>query len=413
MIAINKRTNIAFICSFTPRNCGIATFTSDLIDNVRLAAGSDFEPTVIAMQPENPLKYQKPVKLSIRKNIKQDYIRAAQYINSSDIDLLSIQHEFGLFGGNAGDYLNILLKRVKKPIITTLHTILENPAPEYYKSLIELCKASQQIIVMNTRGIKMLHNIYGVSETRIKLIPHGIPDLPLSDGNHSKRRLGLNGRKTILTFGLLSRNKGIEVMIRALPETIKTDPSVLYIVLGTTHPEVLRCEGLSYKNKLEKMVDELGLLRNVIFHDRFVPDSELFTYLMAADIYVTPYLHEGQLTSGTLAFAVGAGKAVVSTPFWAAQELLAQDRGKIVGFGDSQALAKAIIEILQNDLLFTKMRNRAYKYGRTMIWPRIGHHYWKLFQAALAHMPATLRLKRALQKQKILSYNRDNIYQSA
>ncbi|MFC1677486.1 glycosyltransferase family 4 protein [Planctomycetota bacterium] len=413
MIAINKRTNIAFICSFIPRNCGIATFSSDLISNVRLAAGSDFEPTVIAMQPEVPLKYQKPVKLSIRKNIKLDYIRAAQYINSSDIDLVSIQHEFGLFGGSAGDYLNILLKRVKKPIITTLHTILENPASEYYKSLVELCKASQQIIVMNTRGIKILRNVYGVSETRIKLIPHGIPDIPFSDGNHSKRRLGLNGRKTILTFGLLSRNKGIEVMIRALPKIIKTDPTILYVVLGTTHPEVLRSEGPSYKNKLKKLVDQLNLQKNVLFRDRFVEDSELFRFLTAADIYVTPYLHEEQLTSGTLAFAVGAGKAVVSTPYWAAQELLANDRGRLVGFGDSQALAKSIIEIIQNDLLFTKMRSRAYKYGRTMTWPRIGHHYWKLFQAGLAKIPATLRLKSALQNQKTILYNTDNIYQSA
>ena len=391
MIAFCKRKKIAFISSYLPRQCGIATFTSDLINNMKLAGGEEFEPHVFAMQSGTCLEYDKTVKLNIRKNIKYDYIFAAERINSIDADLVCVQHEFGLFGGDGGSYLGLLLKRLHKPVITTLHTILEEPQKAYSDSLTDVCEASDKVIVMNKRGIRILRQIYGVAEEKIELIPHGIPDLPFADSNHYKHKLGMLGRKTILTFGLLSRNKGIEVMLSSLPTIVKADPSILYIVLGATHPEVLRHEGQDYKYELERMILDLGLQKNVVFYNSFVSDEELFQFLCAADVYVTPYLHREQLTSGTLAFAVGAGKAVVSTPYWAAEELLAHGRGKLVRFGDSKHLARSILEILSDDSLFLRIRKRAYEYGRSMIWPKVGQTYWDLFEARSPSIPVLLR----------------------
>jgi glycosyltransferase involved in cell wall biosynthesis len=414
MIALNiKKKKIAFITSYLPRKCGIATFTSDLINNMKLAAGKEFEPQVFAMQSTNELKYNKPVKLGIRKNVKYDYLSAADYINSSDIDTVSVQHEFGLFGGQGGSYLSILLKKLNKPVITTLHTILENPSAEYFDSLTDVCEASNKVIVMNKRGIRMLRDIYGVSEQKIKLIPHGIPDLPLTHNGYYKHQLGMAGRRTILTFGLLNKNKGIEVMLKALPTIVKADPSVLYIILGATHPEVLRQEGQSYKSNLDKIVKELGLQRNVVFHNRFVNDEELFQFLGAADIYVTPYLHREQLTSGTLAFAVGTGKAVVSTPYWAAQELLSQGRGKLVRFGDSEHIAQSIVEIFSNNSLFHNMKKAAYEYGRSMTWPKIGAAYWNLFNSRVASIPILSKSSVSSPDWKTEIYRHQLIYKSA
>jgi glycosyltransferase involved in cell wall biosynthesis len=396
----------AFISSYSPRKCGIAAFTSDLIKNMKLAGGEEFEPHVFAMQSETCLEYDETVKLKIRKDVKSDYISAAEYINLSDIDFVSVQHEFGLFGGDGGSYLGLLLRRLHKPVITTLHTVLEQPPTEYFDSLTDVCKASNKVIVMNKRGIKILRQIYDVAEEKIELIPHGIPDLPFSESNYYKSKLGMLGRKTILTFGLLSRNKGIEVMLRALPTIVKADPSILYIVLGVTHPEVLCCEGQEYKFQLERMVLDLGLQRNVVFYNRFVDDEELFQFLGAADVYVTPYLHKEQLTSGTLAFAVGAGKAVISTPYWAAQELLAQGRGKLVRFSDSKQITRSIVEILSNDSLSLSMRKRAYEYGRAMTWPKVGQTYWNLFRTCLPPISIPLRPTVRSTDWKTLTYNR-------
>jgi glycosyltransferase involved in cell wall biosynthesis len=308
------------------------------------------------MRSDNNLKYDDPVKFEIRQNVKSDYICAADYVNFSNVDLVSVQHEFGLFGGEAGSYLSLLLDRLNAPAITTLHTILDDPSPHYYESLVEVSNSSYKVITMNERGLGMLRDTYGVSDKKVELIPHGIPDLPFVDSSYYKHKFGVEGRKTILTFGLLGRNKGIEVMLKAMPAIIKADPSVLYIVLGMTHPVVLKHEGESYRFGLQRMIKELGLQEHVIFHNRFVNDEELHNFLCAADIYVTPYLNKEQLTSGTLSFAVGAGKAVVSTPYWAAEELLADGRGRLVSFGDSTLLADAIMEILRNDSLFYSLR---------------------------------------------------------
>jgi glycosyltransferase involved in cell wall biosynthesis len=395
-MAKSAAKKVVFISSFPPRKCGIATFTSDLITSTAAAAKGDFEPLVVALQSGDH-KYADPVKFEIRENVKSDYICAADYINFSHVDVVSVQHEFGLFGGVAGAYLSLLLDRLKAPIITTFHTILDEPDPAHYKSLVDVCQASYRVVTMNERGVEMLRDIYGIPARKIRLIPHGIPDLPFVDSNYYKHKFGLEDRRTILTFGLLNKNKGIEMMLEALPQIVAVEPSVIYIVLGMTHPNILKHEGESYRFSLQRRVKELGLQDHVIFHNRFVNDNELHNFLCAADIYVTPYVSEKQLTSGTLSFAVGTGKAVVSTPYWAATELLADGRGKLVPFGDSGRIAAAITDILQDDSQYYSLRRRAYEYGRSRTWPRVGQTYWKLFSArrSVVRVAAKSRLSAA------------------
>jgi len=390
-MAKGSTKRVAFISSFLPRKCGIATFTSDLVENVTSAAKGQFQPLVVAMRSDNELKYSDPVKFEIRQNVKSDYICAADYVNFSNVDLVCVQHEFGLFGGEGGSYLSLLLNRLKAPVITTLHTVLAEPSSEYYKSLVDVCNASYRVITMNERGVTMLGDIYGLSGKKVQLIAHGIPDLPFVDSNYYKHKFGMEGRRTILTFGLLNKNKGIEVMLRAMPTIVEAEPAVLYMVLGMTHPSVQKQDGESYRFSLQRMVKELGLQEHVIFHNRFVTDEELNNFLCAADIYATPYLNKEQLTSGTLSFAVGAGKAVVATPYWAAMELLSEGRGKLVEFGDAKQMGEVIVEILRNDSLFYSMRRRAYDYGRSRTWPKIGQAYWKLFN--LKRLPVLVAAK--------------------
>ena len=265
---------VVFISSFPPRKCGIATFTSDLIKNTAVAARGEFEPLVVTMRSEEH-KYDDPVKFEIRQNVKSDYICAADYINFSHVDLVSVQHEFGLFGGDAGSYLSLLLKRLKAPVVTTLHTVLDNPSPAYHRSMVDVCENSYRVVTMNERGVTMLRDIYGIPSRKIELIPHGIPDLPFVDSSYYKHKFGLDGRRTILTFGLLNKNKGIEIMLKAMPAIVEADPTVMYIVLGMTHPSILKHDGESYRFSLQHMVKDLGLQDHVIFHNRFVVEEEL------------------------------------------------------------------------------------------------------------------------------------------
>ena len=395
------KKRVVFISSFLPRKCGIATFTADLIANASASAKGELEPLVVAMRSGDDLKYDDPVKFEIRQNVKSDYICAADYINFSHVDLVSVQHEFGLFGGPGGAYLSLLLNRLKAPIITTLHTVLDEPEDAYRKSMVEVCQASYKVITMNERGVTMLEDVYGVSGKKVQLIAHGIPDLPFVDSNYYKHKFKMEGRRTILTFGLLSKNKGIEVMLKAMPRIIEAEPSVVYIVLGMTHPNVLKRDGESYRFGLQRLVKDLGLEDHVIFHNRFVDDQELHNFLCAADIYVTPYLNRKQLTSGTLSFAVGTGKAVVSTPYWAAEELLADGRGKLVGLGDSKNIAESIVELLKDDSLFYSLRRSAYDYGRSRTWPKIGQAYWKLFN--VKKLPVRIARKSPLSAAETIS----------
>jgi len=384
-------TKIALISSFPPRRCAIAAFTSQLLESTAMAAKGKIDPIVVAMRSDNKLVYNDPVKFEIRQNVKSDYICAADYINFSHVDVVCVQHEFDLFGGDAGSYLSLLLNRLKVPIITTLHTVIDEPDPAYQKSLVDVCNVSHRVITMNERGVSMLRDIYNIPTKKIKLIAHGIPDLPFVDSNYYKHKFGMEERKTILTFGLLNKNKGIEVMLRAMPAIVEAEPSVMYIVLGITHPNIIKKEGESYRFRLQQMVKDLNLQEHVIFHNRFVSEQELHNFLCAADIYVTSYLNKERLTSGTLSFAVGTSKAIVSTPYWAAMELLADGRGKLVRFGDSKQIAEAIIELFKNNELFYSLRRNTYEYSRSRTWPKIGQNYWKLFSVKLLPTRTTRR----------------------
>lgn len=397
MIRTMEPGKIAFISSFHPRKCGIATFTSDLIENIGKSGGIEFQPSVVAMQSGHEHKYTKPVEFVIRRDVAVDYIDAADYLNSGGFDAISLQHEFGLFGAEGGSYISLLLKRLKAPVVTTLHTILERPSSEYFDALVDICDESENLIVMNERGVNMLAGIYGVTKRKVKLIPHGIPDISFNHRGLHKQSLGVSNRKVILTFGLIGRNKGIEVMLKAMPAVIRKHPKTLYIVLGTTHPEVVKHEGNSYRDELFRIVDDLNIQNHVIFHDRFVSNRELRQFLSAADIYVTPYLYKEQLTSGTLAFAVGAGKAVVSTPYWAAQELLNQGRGVLVEFNNSEQMASEIIKLLDDEALLNRIQHKAYQYGRAMTWPRIGEAYWSLLTKGLSKVVKVPDLKTGLR----------------
>lgn len=393
MFRFSARNRIAFISSYPPRMCGIATFTSHLIKNMTLASNGSFEPVIIAMQSNGSAKYSEVADFVIRKDLRSDYIQAANFINSDNIDMVVLQHEFGLFGGDGGTYISSLLKRINAPIVSTLHTVLERPASELFQSLLEVCDLSGKIIIMNKHGIDMLENIYGASKNKVELIPHGILDVPFGKTEIYKRKLNLNGRKVMMTFGLLGPNKGIEVALNAMHEIIKESPNALYLIVGKTHPEIVKEEGYSYRNKLQNLVENLKIRDYVRFYDRFVTDQQLKEFLAAADIYITPYLHKEQLTSGPLAFAVGCGKAVVSTPYWAAQELLDRDRGILIPFSDSHRLAESVVRLTNDEVLLKKMQSNAYSYGRKMTWANVGQQYWQLAAELLSQTSGKQQLE--------------------
>jgi len=373
---------IAFLSSYPPRRCGIATFTSDLIDNVLNAAHSQVEPVVLAMTNSDKLCYTDPVEFDIHFDNKNDYILAADYLNEINADLVCLQHEFGLFGGTstAGEYLEFFLNRLNVPLVTTLHTILLEPSDQQYRMIRRLANLSENMVVMSKYGGEILRQVYGVPQERITIIPHGIPDLPFSETLPYKQMEGLEGRTTILTFGLLSRNKGIEVMLKSMAQIVKNIPDTLYIVLGATHPNVLKKEGESYRKSLEQMVEDFGLQDNVAFINEFVDNRKLHRFLQMADFYVTPYLSEKQISSGTLAFALGTGRVIISTPYWCARELLAGNCGRLVPFNDPDGIAKTIFHLKQNPEEYRAIRSRAYTKGRSMTWSSAGRAYWRLFR---------------------------------
>jgi glycosyltransferase involved in cell wall biosynthesis len=369
---------VAFIASFPPRKCGIATFTSDLIRNAAQVGEKSFLPVVLAME-NAPLSYDDRVALKIKREAKKDYIAAADYINFSGVTCVSLQHEYGLYGGDAGDYINLVLTKVSPPIVTTLHTILEEPEEALAKQLTTIADISDKVVVMSKRSARMIHEIYHVPEHKVVYIPHGVPDIGFVDSKYYKQGLGFADRTVLLTFGLLAQNKGIEYAIGALPRVVDRYPNILYVVVGVTHPEVARSEGEAYRLSLMRLVQDLGLQEHVAFIDRFVSDDELKQLLSAADVYLTPYLVKEQAVSGTLSFAVGAGKAVISTPYWYAEELLSEDRGMLVPFRDADAIGAALEELLDNQSHAYAMRERAYEFGRGMTWSRSGALYWDLF----------------------------------
>ena len=370
---------VAFVGNSLPRRCGIATFTTDLHQAMRASAPS-LQATLVAMTDAGrDYKYPPAVGFQIRADNAQDYERAADFLNARGCEAISLQHEFGIFGGEAGEHVLRLLRALKMPIITTLHTVLATPGAAERRVLREIVELSAGIVVMAEKACDLLEAEYGALRHKIEVIPHGIPDAPLVSPVAAKRRRGFAGRRVLLTFGLLSPNKGIEVMIDAMPAVLADRPEAVYLILGATHPALIRSEGEAYREKLQQRVRTLGIESAVEFMDQFVDQPTLIDFINMCDVYVTPYLNEAQMTSGTLAYSFGLGKAVVSTPYWHAQELLSQGRGVLVPFGDSKAIGAAVSGLLTDDARRNAMSAQAYAHSRSMTWAVTSRRYMAAF----------------------------------
>jgi glycosyltransferase involved in cell wall biosynthesis len=372
---------IAVVGNHLPRKCGIATFTTDLCDAIH----AEYRATELLALPVNDTAEGYDYPARIRFELSQDelasYRQAAEFLNFSNIDLVCLQHEYGIYGGSAGSHILELLRRLHMPIVTTLHTVLRDPNPDQWAVLEEIAALSDRLIVMSRQSAEILEEVFHVSPAKIDLIPHGIPDLPFTDSNFYKDTFATEGKDVLLTFGLLSPNKGIENVIQALPAILARHPNVVYMISGITHPHILRHDGQDkYRLYLQKLVSDLGLEDKVIFRNRFVSAQELVELIGAADIYITPYKHKGQVVSGTLAYALCAGKAIISTPYLHAIELLDEDRGVLVPFDDPQAIAAKTVELLDNGTARHAMRKRAYLYARDMVWNRVAQQYMASFE---------------------------------
>ena len=380
---------VSFISTYPPRKCGIATFCSDVLNSLKglYSDGeinreqTNFE--VIALNNnKETYNYGREVTFHIRDQHRNDYQRAADFINHSPVDAVSVQHEYGIFGGEDGNYINYLLAGLKKPVVTTLHTVLENPSSGQRQTMMRICEQSVAVVVMAQAAVDILSNVYRIPDEKILLIPHGAPDVPFLDSSYYKDQFQAEGRKVLLTFGLLSPSKGLEYAVEAMEKVVEVHPDSLYIILGATHPEVKRRHGEEYRHSLEKMVHDKGLENNVAFYNQYVSLERLVQFLVATDVYITPYLGRDQITSGTLAYALACGKAIVSTPYIYAEELLAEERGCLVPFRDSESLAETVISLLSDEALRNKMRKNSYQYGRQMIWKEVARSYAAAFEQA-------------------------------
>src|SRR5918995_4859908 len=374
-------SRLAFIGNSLPRRCGIATFTTDL--QQAIASRSSARSAIVAMNDQGRgYEYPQVVQFQIDAEEPAAYTRAAEFLNTNEFQVACLQHEFGIFGGEAGGHIVGMLSRLNMPIVTTLHTVLEKPERAQRAVFERIVEISAKVIVMAEKAEGLLRSVYGVPREKIEVIPHGVPDCIFAEPDAAKLRLGFSGRRVILTFGLLSPSKGIEVMIDAMPSILERRPDAVYVVLGATHPNLVRREGEAYRERLAARVRALGIEDHVVFLDQFVDQATLLEFISMCDVYVTPYLNEAQMTSGTLAYSFGLGKAVVSTPYWHARELLADDRGVLVPFGDATALASEIAGLLTDDPRRQAMRERAYSSSRSMTWERTAERYLASFESA-------------------------------
>jgi len=375
-------TRIAFVGNYLPRECGIATFTTDLCTALATEYGEGRLFAIPVNDPESSYAYPERVRLELEQEDPISYERAAEFLNFNGNDLVCLQHEYGIYGGLAGRHILTFMRKLRMPVVTTLHTVLWNPDSNQRMVLEEVARLSDRLVVMSEQAARCLREVYAVPNDKIDIIPHGVPDFQFMDPNYFKDRFGTEGKSVLLTFGLLSPNKGIENVIRALPAILEKHPNVVYVVSGATHPHIRRREGERYRDGLRKLAEQLGVASQVIFNNRFVSAEELVELVSTADIYITPYRQEAQAVSGTLAIALGAGKAVVSTPYWHAKELLADERGMIVPFENPDAIAEAVLRLLDNDAERHAMRKRAYLHSRETIWPKTARKYMASFQRA-------------------------------
>ena len=390
----SKVGKIAFVGDHLPRKCGIATFTSDLLAAVATAYPQSQSFSVSVNDIRGGYEYPEVVRFEIEEQDLPSYLRAADFLNIGNVDIVCLQHEFGIFGGPAGGHILALLRELRMPVVTTLHTILREPRADQRRVMQELVSLSTRLVVMTERGRQMLQEIYHAPPAKIDLIPHGIPDVGFVDPTYFKDQFGVEGRVVLLTFGLLSPNKGIEYVLNALPHILTEFPDVVYIVLGATHPNELREHGETYRLSLEILAKKNKLEKNVIFYNRFVDLENLKEFIGAADLYITPYLNEAQITSGTLAYTFGAGKAIVSTPYWHAAELLAEDRGALVPFRHAEAIAREVIGLLRDDTRRHALRKNAYRLGREMIWSNVAQLYMRSFE--LSRIGGAARSRKSL-----------------
>lgn len=389
-----RQRKIALIGNFPPRRCGIATFTADLAYAL-LGEDAKMECEVVAMS-DDAYAYPDLVAREVRPDELTDYAETARQLNAAGVDLVCIQHEFGIFGGPAGSHLLHLIAQLRCPVVTSLHTVLEQPNPDQRRVMEELIRRCAKLVVLTPKGREILMRTYGAPSTKIAVIPHGAPDRDLIDTAAMKPKFGLQGRDVMLTFGLLSPGKGIEEAIRALPRVVAARPNALYLILGATHPHLVAREGEAYRERLQALAEELGVAANVRFVNKYVELEELCDYLQAADVYVTPYLNVAQIASGTLAYAVALGKPVVSTPYWHAAELLADGVGVLTPFGNSDAMGTAIADLLSDDAKRLAMAQRAYARGRDTIWSHVAECYLQTFDEAVEQQRTKAELRRSL-----------------
>jgi glycosyltransferase involved in cell wall biosynthesis len=372
-------SRIAVIGNYLPRHCGIATFTTDLCTAISAEYGTARLLALPVNDTDEGYDYPSRVRWSLAQDDVRSYQEAADFLNFNNIDMVCLQHEYGIFGGPAGSHILHLLRALKMPVVTTLHTVLREPNADQLMVMEEIAELSDRLIVMSQLSSQFLQEIFKVPGSKIDMVPHGVPDLPFLDPNFYKDRFGVQGKAVLLTFGLLSPNKGIENVIRALPQILSKHSNVAYIVAGATHPHILRREGDKYRASLQALAKEVGVEAQVIFHNRFVSPEEMVEFIGAADIYITPYRHEAQVVSGTLAYALGAGKAIISTPYWHAIELLDDGRGALVPFQNPDAIAHKTIELLDTPAIRHAMRKRAYLFARGMVWKRAAQGYMESF----------------------------------
>jgi glycosyltransferase involved in cell wall biosynthesis len=386
-------SRIAVIGNYLPRQCGIATFTTDLCS----AIAAEFGTARLLALPVNDIEqgydYPARVRWSLDQNEVASYEEAARFLNFNNIDMVCLQHEYGIFGGPAGSHILHLLRGLKMPVVTTLHTVLREPNPDQLMVMEQIAELSDRLIVMSQLSSQFLQEIFKVPGRKIDMVPHGVPDLPFIDPNFYKDQFGVEGKAVLLTFGLLSPNKGIENVIEAMPQILAKHKNVVYIVAGATHPHILRREGDKYREHLQALAKERGVESSVLFHNRFVSPEEMVEFIGAADIYITPYRHEAQVVSGTLAYALGAGKAIISTPYWHAIELLDDRRGALVPFQNPGAIAQRTIELLDTPALRHSMRKRGYQFSREMIWKRVAQGYMESFSRVRSDRLQTPRVQ--------------------
>src|SRR5580700_2414281 len=372
-------SRIAVIGNYLPRHCGIATFTTDLCEAIVAEYGTARLTAMPVNDTSEGYDYPARVRWALTQDDLNSYQAAAEFLNFNNIDMVCLQHEYGIFGGPAGGHILHLLRGLKMPLVTTLHTVLREPNPDQLMVMAEIAELSDRLIVMSQLSSQFLQEVFKVPGSKIDMVPHGVPDLPFLDPNFYKDRFGVEGKAVLLTFGLLSPNKGIENVIQALPQILSKHKNVVYIVAGATHPHVLRREGDKYRESLQALAKKMGVEAQVIFHNRFVSPEEMVEFIGAADIYITPYRHEAQVVSGTLAYALGAGKAIISTPYWHAIELLDDRRGALVPFQDPDAIARKTVELLDTPAIRHAMRKRAYLFAREMVWKRVAQGYMESF----------------------------------